>query len=65
MAHRLANMAGVIAPWTKFLLGFSDRPWVLSGGVRLHTDVGRAFSLLWLISAGGLVGGRLCWRWRS
>jgi len=57
--HGLANLAGVFAPWTKSLLGFTERAWVFSGGVTLRAGVGRAYSLLWLLSTLGLVGAGL------
>ena len=57
IGHGLANMAGVMAPWTKSALGFSDRPWIFSRGITLHTTVGRLFSLVWLLSTIGLVAG--------
>ena len=57
IGHGLANMAGVIAPWTKSTQGFSDRPWIFSRGITLRSTVGRLFSLVWLLSTIGLVAG--------
>ena len=56
IAHGLANLAGVFAPWTKSLQGFADAPWIFSSGVTYNSWVGRAFSLLWLASSLCLVG---------
>ncbi len=59
IAHGLANIAGCVAAWTNNASGFSERPWLLSNGVTLHTGVGRTFGLLWLMSTLGLVGAGL------
>ncbi len=40
-----------MASWTKNASGFSDRPWVLSTGVTLHSGVGHIFGVLWLVAA--------------
>ena len=55
IGHGLANVAGVVAPWTKSGRGFSDRPWIFSRGITLRSTVGRFFSLVWLLSTIGLV----------
>jgi len=57
IGHGLANMAGVMAPFTKSAQGFSDRPWIFSKGITLRTTVGRLWSLVWLLSTIGLVAG--------
>ncbi len=49
--HGLAHLSGFIASWTKNAAGFSDRPWVLSTGVTLHSGMGHVFGLLWLVAA--------------
>ncbi len=49
--HGLAHLSGFMASWTKNTSGFSNRPWVLSTGVTLHSGVGHIFGLLWLIVA--------------
>ncbi len=51
MAHGLANLAGVFAPWAKNLAGFSDSAWYFTGQVTLRSVWGRAFSLVWLASS--------------
>jgi hypothetical protein len=54
--HGLANLAGVFAPWSKSLLGFSDSEWLLPGRVNLRSLMGKAWSLVWLASSICLVG---------
>ena len=49
-AHGLANLAGAFAPWTKTMQGFKDAPWLFSRSVTFQSGVGRAFSLVWLVS---------------
>jgi hypothetical protein len=54
--HGLANLAGVIAPWTANLSGFADAPWLFDRGVKFRSTAGWASSLLWLLSTLLLVG---------
>ena len=49
--HGLAHVSGFMASWTRNSSGFSDRPWVLSTGVTLHSGVGHIFGVLWLVAA--------------
>lgn len=56
IAHGLAHLSGVFAPWTAGGAGFTDRPWVLPGSVSLHSGAGRAFSPAWLVASICLVG---------
>jgi len=49
--HGLAHLSGFMASWTRNSSGFSDRPWVLSTGVTLHSGTGHIFGLLWLVAA--------------
>jgi len=51
LMHGLAHFAGVFAPWSKGRLGFSDRPWIFSKGIRLNGWVGRVFGLVWLAAS--------------
>jgi hypothetical protein len=44
--HGLANLTGVVAPWTANMSGFADAPWLFKGGVTLRSVAGRASSLL-------------------
>jgi len=55
IAHGLANLAGVLAPWTQSMSGFKDVAWMFSSGVTLKSTIGRLFSLLWLASSASLV----------
>ncbi len=55
IAHGLANLAGVFAPWTKGMSGFKDAPWLFSKGITFNSGAGRASSLIWLASTAGLV----------
>jgi hypothetical protein len=48
--HDLANLASVVAPWAKSMLGFKDASWLFSRNITYRSNVGRAFSLLWLVS---------------
>lgn len=50
LAHALANLAGVFAPWMKSLFGFVNTAWIFSNNVIYASVVGRVFSLLWLAS---------------
>jgi len=54
--HGLANLGGVVAPWTANLSGFTDAPWLFKGGITLRSLAGRASSLLWLFSTLLLIG---------
>ncbi len=51
IAHGLANLAGVFAPWTRNLAGFADADWAFSGQITLRSGWGRAFGLVWLASS--------------
>jgi hypothetical protein len=48
--HGLANLGGVVAPWTANLSGFTNAPWLFGSGVKFRSTAGRASSLLWLLS---------------
>ncbi len=54
--HGLANLGGVVAPWTANLSGFADTPWLFGRGVKFRSTAGRASSLLWLLSTLLLIG---------
>jgi hypothetical protein len=47
--HGMAHISGFIAAWTTKDIGFPDKPWILPGGFRLHSPVGKAWGLLWLV----------------
>ncbi len=55
IAHGLANLAGVFAPWSKGLAGFADAAWAFSGGVTYASWAGRSFSPIWLASSACLL----------
>jgi hypothetical protein len=57
--HGLAHAAGFAASWSANSAGFSSRPSILPSGIVLHSPVGRAFGLLWLVAMVGLVGAGL------
>ena len=50
IVHGLANLGGVFAPWTKDMMGFKDAPWLISQNITFKSGVGKAFSLVWLVS---------------
>ena len=56
MMHGLAHVSGFLGSWTNASVGFSERPWLLSSNITLHSPIGRAFGALWLIAAVALVG---------
>jgi len=55
IAHGLANLGGVFAPWTQSGQGFANLAWIFSKGITFQSGVGRAFSLIWLASTVCLV----------
>jgi hypothetical protein len=59
IAHGLAHLSGLLAPFTRRDLGFAEQPWAFAHGITLHSAVGRACGLLWLAAALGLVGSGL------
>ena len=60
IAHGLANLTGVLAPWTKSLAGFVDVAWYFSDHGRLRSIWGQAYSLIWLASSLCLVTAGAC-----
>lgn len=59
IAHGIGHIMGFMAAWTNVPMGFTDRPWLLSTGVTVHSAVGKAFGLLWLVALVALVGAGL------
>lgn len=51
IAHGLAHLAGVFAPWTKEMQGFKDVPWLFSRTITYKSTMGKAFSLVWLAAS--------------
>lgn len=69
LAHGVGHIMGFMASWTYVPMGFTDRPWLLSDAVTVHSIVGRVFGLLWLVAMGaflvgvyGLIGHQTWWR---
>lgn len=56
IAHGLANIASIVAVWTGNPSGFTDSPLLFSSSITLQSGIGRAFSLVWLLSTLVLVG---------
>ena len=54
--HGLANLGGMVAPWTSSLSGFKDAPWLFGSGIKFRSLAGRSSSLLWLLSTLMLCG---------
>lgn len=54
--HGLANLGGVVAPWTASLSGFKNGSWLFGSGVKFRGLAGRASSVLWLLSTLMLCG---------
>ncbi len=57
--HGLAHISGIVGTLTSGPQAFADRPWIFSRNVTAHSPVGKAWGLLWLIAALGLVGAGL------
>ena len=55
LAHGLANFAGVMAFMLGASVGFQDRPWLFSKNVRMRTQIGRLWGVIWLASSAALV----------
>ncbi len=53
--HGLAHISGFLASWTSSDAGFTDRPWIFSSGVGMHSPLGRIFGLMWLVAVIGMV----------
>jgi hypothetical protein len=51
IAHGLAHLSGLIAPFTPRDLGFAERHWIFTHDVTLHSAIGRAFGGVWLMAA--------------
>ena len=56
LGHGAGHAMGFLAAWTRFPMGFVDRPWVFGGDVTIQTAVGRAFGLIWLVALVGFIG---------
>ena len=49
LGHGLGHTTGVAAAWSTIPTGFSDKPWIFDGDVRLGSRTGRAFGLIFMI----------------
>ena len=54
--HGMAHISGFIASWSKLDTGYTDKPWIFPGNFSLHSAVGKAWGLLWILAMLGLVG---------
>lgn len=50
LGHGLGHTTGIAGAWSKIETGFSDKPWVFGGDVRLGSPAGKAFGLIFLIT---------------
>jgi hypothetical protein len=57
--HGLAHVTGLLGLWTSGSQAFADAPWIFPGGITPRSVVGRAWGLLWLAAAIGLIGAGL------
>ena len=55
IAHGLAHLSGVFAPWSSGGQSFADTAWLFSNGVTFHSMFSRVYSLVWLAATAGLV----------
>lgn len=70
LAHGIGHIMLFMAAWTPQIskVGFSNAPWIFSGGIGVGSPIGQAFGLLWLValigfgaSALGLVTHQAWW----
>ena len=57
--HGLAHVTGLVGAFSSGERAFEDRPWIFSPGVTARGLVGKAWALVWLLAAFGLVGSGL------
>ena len=50
LGHGLGHTTGLGGAWSNMETGFSDKPWILGGDVRLQSRVGKVFGLIFLIA---------------
>jgi hypothetical protein len=56
LAHGIGHILGFLESWTNIPAGFTEQPWLLSSGVTMEGNVGRAFGLLWLVALVAFLG---------
>jgi hypothetical protein len=61
LAHGIGHIMPFMAAWTPQIskAGFSDAPWIFSGGVGVGSPIGQALALLGLVALIGFVAGSL------
>ena len=57
--HGLAHLSGLVGFLTSGPQAFGDRPWIFSQGVTASSAVGKAWGVVWVVAALGLVGAGL------
>jgi hypothetical protein len=50
LGHGLGHTTGIAGSWSTVETGFSEKPWVLGGDVRLRSPVGKLFGLVFLLT---------------
>ncbi|NIM95805.1 MAG: hypothetical protein GTO18_19060 [Anaerolineales bacterium] len=55
LVHGIGHIMGFLASWTNLPMGFTDRPWIFSGGIHMKSVVGKVFGLLWLVAMIGFI----------
>ena len=59
LVHGLAHISGFLAAWTSADVGYREQSWLFSADITMSSPVGKAFGLLWLVAAIGLIGSGL------
>ena len=54
LGHGIGHIVGFLGSWTQWQPfeepAFNDEPWVFSGGVYIHSTIGKVFGVFWLLS---------------
>ncbi len=48
LGHGLGHTTGLAGAWSDMQTGFSDKPWIFGGNVRLRSPIGKVFGLVFL-----------------
>jgi hypothetical protein len=48
LGHGLGHTTGLVGAWSNIETGFSDKPWIFGGDVRLRSPIGMVFGLVFL-----------------
>ena len=69
LGHGIGHLMGLMASWTSIDVKLKDAAWLLPGGHKMNSSVGRAWSLFWALamvvfvaSAVGILLGEEWWR---